>query len=151
MFKLGGKPEDLRNHLLGKAFGKHTKMIFGYCSPQVGTAGAARGPSGPSRKGREPGELKRAVISFSFITPEFSRLERKNGGYQRGEQRRVSFPSRSESDASLKQTPQAQIKGLATFLSTGTTGWGGGAPTGQEGEIRRFLVTRRRANGPENV
>lgn len=26
------------------------------------------------------------------------------------------------SDASLKQTAQAQIKGLATFLSTGATG-----------------------------
>lgn len=77
MFKLGGKLEDLRNHLLSKAFGKHTKMIFGYCSPQVGMAGAARGPSGPGRKGREPGELKSAVISFSFITLEFSRLERK--------------------------------------------------------------------------
>lgn len=57
MFKLGGKLEDLRNHLLAKAFGKHTKMIFGYCSPQVGMAGAARGPSGPGRKGRETGSL----------------------------------------------------------------------------------------------
>lgn len=58
MFKLGGKAEDLRNHLFSKAFGEHTKMIFGYCSPQVGMAGAARGPSGPSRKGRETGSLR---------------------------------------------------------------------------------------------
>lgn len=58
MFKLGGKLEDLRNHLLTKAFGKHTKMIFGYCSPQVGMAGAPRGPSGPNRKGRETGSLR---------------------------------------------------------------------------------------------
>lgn len=58
MFKLGGKLEDLRNHLLSKAFGKHTKMIFGYCSPQVGMAGAVWGPWVPAEKGGNPGSLR---------------------------------------------------------------------------------------------
>lgn len=30
------KPEDLKNHLLAKAFGRQTKTGLGYCSLQVG-------------------------------------------------------------------------------------------------------------------
>lgn len=58
----------MRNHLLTKAFGKHTKMILGYCSPQVGMVGAPRGPLRPSKKREGNGEIKDAIISFSFIT-----------------------------------------------------------------------------------
>lgn len=50
-------------------------MILGYWSPQVGMAD----------RGGQRRELKSALISFSFITPEFSR---ENVG---GQRRRVGF------------------------------------------------------------
>lgn len=76
MFKLGGKPEDLRTHLFAKGFGNRARMILGDCSPQVGMAGPA-GPPGSRQEREGNGELRSAVISFSFITPEFFRLEGK--------------------------------------------------------------------------
>ena len=84
MFKLGGNQGDLRNHLLTKAFGKHTKMILGYCSPQVGMAKGSAGPLGSEQKREGNGELKErrltdAIISFSFITLGYFRLGRKKG------------------------------------------------------------------------
>lgn len=57
-------------------------MILGYCSPQVGMAGAPWGPLGSQQKREGNGELKErrltdAIISFSFITLGYFRLGRK--------------------------------------------------------------------------
>lgn len=47
-----------------KAFGKRTKMVLGYCSPQVGMAG----PPCSSRKREGNGVDLRGIILFSFTT-----------------------------------------------------------------------------------
>lgn len=104
--------------------------------------GNGRGCAGPlgSRQKREGnGELKSAVISFSFITPEFFRLE---GKWKVAAERAEPRPACKQVGVGrvFETNPTSTNKRISYIFKHGHSGR---PPTGHGGEIRRFLVTRR--------